>query len=382
MSEGLASPTYFPTNQLYSLYETWADGEIGVVVTGNVMVDKRALGEPRNVVVESDEVRPYLEKWAESGTKNNTQLWMQLNHPGKQVFKGVVSDSVAPSAIPFEGSLGRFFPPPRALNSLEIKEIIHRFGYSAKLAKISGFTGVQIHAAHGYLLSQFLSPTHNQREDEWGGSIDNRCRLLIEVFREIRTQTGSDFPISVKLNSTDFQKAGFSEDDSLYVAHRLHQEGVDLLELSGGTYESPVMTGVVKDSTREREAYFLEFAETLRKESSLPLAVTGGFRTKEGMMEAVLSGATDFIGMARPLAVYPDYPLKVLNGENQNIVISEKRTGIKTIDQSAMLEMTWYAQQLERLSKGKNPKPNFPVFLSLIKSLLKNGNEIFGSRRS
>lgn len=174
MSEGLASKDNLPNENLFRLYETWAKGGAGIVVTGNVMIDSKALGEPRNVVLENADYLPLFEKWAQAGTKNGTHLWMQINHPGKQVFKGVVKEAVAPSAIPFDKKLQRFFPLCRALTMEEIQELIRRFAETAKLAKQAGFTGVQIHAAHGYLISQFLSPIHNQREDKWGGAVSNR----------------------------------------------------------------------------------------------------------------------------------------------------------------------------------------------------------------
>jgi len=159
------------------------------------------------------------------------------------------------------------------------------------------------------LLSQFLSPSHNQRNDEWGGDIDGRMKFLIEVYREILIQNGPFFLISVKLNSADFMKAGFTEEEAIYVAGQLEKEGVDLLEISGGSISNLATTGEnVRESTNRREAYFLDFAEKIQKTVDMPLSVTGGLRTKKGMESAISSNATDFIGLARPLAVYPDLP--------------------------------------------------------------------------
>ena len=162
---------------------------------------------------------------------------------------------------------------PRALSDTEITEIIGRFARAARIAANTGFDGVQIHAAHGYLIMQFLSPLVNDRTDRYGGSLENRMRLLIETVREIRATTSSRFLIAVKLNSADFQRGGFDADDSLTVAHALEKEGIDLLEISGGTYESTAMvTGTPqRESTRAREAYFLEFAERFSQELSVPV---------------------------------------------------------------------------------------------------------------
>ncbi|NDI34590.1 NADH:flavin oxidoreductase/NADH oxidase family protein [Chengkuizengella sediminis] len=383
MSEALANIHFQPNEKIYKLYEKWADGGAGIVITGHVMVDRKALAEPRNIVVENEDVLPFLETWAKRGTKNNTQLWMQLNHPGKQTFKGMTDNSVAPSAIPLEGDIGRFVAPPRELKHEEILDIIQRFGYSAKLAQKAGFSGVQIHAAHGYLISQFLSPRHNHRKDEWGGDIHGRMKFLIEIYREIRNQTTGDFPIAVKMNSADFMKAGFTEEESIYVASHLEKEGADLLEISGGSYESPQMTGRnVKESTKKREAYFLDFAEKLRQSVNIPLLVTGGFRSKEGMENALHSKATDFIGLARPFAVSPDLPNLLNLNKLQKIDIKPKQTGIRLIDDISLLETTWYAQQIERIGLGKSVRPNYPVWFSLLQAIFKNGKEVFQLQRA
>jgi 2,4-dienoyl-CoA reductase-like NADH-dependent reductase (Old Yellow Enzyme family) len=210
MSENLGSVDLGPTSNLIRLYGRWADGGVGLCITGNVMVDSNALGEPRNVVIEDEKHMDMLKKWASSANKSNMRIWVQLNHPGKQSPNTLSKEPVAPSAIPFSGNLGRFFNPPRALTGKEIRDLITRFARSAKIAKKAGFTGVQIHGAHGYLVSQFLSPMHNQRDDEWGGSIENRMRFIVEIYRAIRKAVGKKFPVGVKLNSSDFMKGGFT----------------------------------------------------------------------------------------------------------------------------------------------------------------------------
>ncbi|RCW63925.1 NADH:flavin oxidoreductase/NADH oxidase family protein [Saliterribacillus persicus] len=382
MSEGMASENYLPTDNIIRLYKTWADGGVGLLITGNVMIDRKALGEPRNIVLEDSEDIDLFKKWAEAGTSNNTHFFMQINHPGKQVLKGVVKEAVAPSAIPFKSDLQRFFPKCRALSCEEIEEIIQRFASTAELAKVAGFTGVQIHAAHGYLISQFLSPRHNQRKDKWGGTIENRFRFLSEIYQAIRARVGDDFPIGVKINSSDFMKAGFTEEDSQFVISELEKLGIDLIEISGGTYEKAALFGKdAKPSTVKREAYFLEYTEKLKEITNVPLILTGGFRTSSAMNEALTSGATDFIGLARPMALYPDYPNKLLENKVSNLSIKPVKTGLPFIDNKGLIELTWYNQQLVRIGKGKSTKPTFSPILALLLTIFKNGKEIFEKRR-
>lgn len=382
MSEGMASGDHLPNQELSRLYQAWAEGGTGLVITGNVMIDQKALGEPGNVVLENEDNLELFAQWAEAGTVNDTHLWMQINHPGKQVIKGVVKEGVAPSDVPFPPQLQRFFAPARALTETEIEALILKFAKTAFLAKKSGFTGVQIHAAHGYLISQFLSPRHNKREDQWGGSIENRFRFLAEIYKAIRKEVGRDFPIGVKINSADFMKAGFTEEESVFVIGELERLGMDLIEISGGTYEKAAMTGrMAAPSTLKREAYFLEYAEQLKKTTDVPIILTGGFRSRNGMDEALQSGATDFIGLARPLAVAPDYAASLLRREAPNVTIKPVKTGLPFIDKRGLMETVWYSQQLKRLGKGKRAKPHFPPLLSLIMTVLKNGKEVLGQKR-
>ncbi len=382
MSEALGTTDNHVTPGLVTLYDRWARGGIGLLVTGNVMVDPKALGEPNNVAVEDDRDMDLLQAWARAGTQNDTRLWVQLNHPGKQVPKGLNAEAVAPSAVPFKKALSRFFDTPRELTENEIRELVERFGRTAEIVKTAGFTGVQIHGAHGYLVSQFLSPHHNQRDDQWGGSPENRRRFLVEIFRRIRKGVGPDFPVAVKLNSADFQRGGFTEEESLTVIQTLADEGVDLVEISGGNYEAPAMSGrKAAESTRQREAYFLEFAGKVRNRIDLPLAVTGGFRTAAAMGAALAEGHLDMIGLARPLAVDPDYPEKILAGRPPTVTIRPISTGIKAVDRMALMEVAWYSRQLHRMAKGKNPRPDESGLSSFIKTVFTSGYRTFKTRR-
>lgn len=381
MSEQLGTVKHDPTQGLVNLYRTWALGGIGLCVTGNIMVDRHALGEPKNVVLDEKSDLSLFKNWATAGTANNTQLWAQLNHPGKQIPNFICKEPVAPSAISLKNGLEKGFNTPRALAETEITNIIEKFATSAKLAKESGFTGVQIHGAHGYLVSQFLSPRHNQRTDKWGGSLENRMRFVLGVYQAVRANVGPQFPIGIKLNSTDFMKGGFSEEDSMAVVKALSAAGIDLIEVSGGTYESPSMMGH-RVSTKKREAYFLDYAEKLRSTTTTPLVVTGGFRSAQGMTQALQSMATDFIGLARPLAVDPDLPNKLMADNHYKIVLRPLTTGVKVIDKMAMLNITWYEHQLERIAKNKAPKANLSEWYSFAKTLYTSGKYAFRSRRA
>ncbi|MDA8403994.1 MAG: NADH:flavin oxidoreductase/NADH oxidase family protein [Desulfobacteraceae bacterium] len=383
MSENLGDVGHRPTPYLTNLYKTWANGGIGLCITGNIMVDSRALGEPRNVVVENDEVLEELTVWASAGAQHQTQLWAQLNHPGKQSPATLSKEPVAPSAIPFSGALQKFFNPPRELSETEIADLIIRFAKAAGIVKKAGFTGVQIHAAHGYLVSQFLSPHHNQRTDEWGGSLENRMRFVLEIYRAIRKTVGKRFPVGVKLNSSDFMRGGFTEDESVTVAGALAAEGIDLIEISGGTYERPAMTGRTgKGQIHDGEAYFLSYAEGIRRQVQTPLMITGGFRTAGFMAEAVADNRIDMVGLARPMAIDPELPNKILSGEDYTSLVKPLTTGVPLIDKMALLEITWYEQQLKYMACGKPTRPSQSIWFSLAKTIIENGFQVFQKRRA
>lgn len=382
MSEALGTMDNRATDQLQRLYARWADGGIGLAITGNVMIDRRALGEPGNVAVEDESQLPALQRWAEAGSRGGSRIWMQINHPGKQSPKGLNRETVAPSAIAFRDDLARFFATPRELGDAEIEDLIRRFGETARVARKAGFGGVQIHGAHGYLVSQFLSPHHNRRSDRWGGSAEKRRAFLLAVYAEMRRQCGAEFPIGIKLNSADFQRGGFTEDESLALIRVLVDAGIDLVEISGGTYEAPAMTGLdAKPSTLQREAYFLEFAEKVRAAVAVPLMLTGGFRSCAGMHAALASGAIDLIGLGRLLAVEPELPLRLLRGEDPQQQIAPIRTGIGLIDRMALMEVAWYSRQLRRIANGREPRPPESGLQSFALGMIENGWNTFRTRR-
>ncbi len=370
MSERLGDRSFGPTEPLIQLYRRWAQGGAGLLITGNVMVDHKHRGEGGNIAVEDERHLDALRDWAASTDGTDTQLWMQINHPGRQSPRTVNQAPVAPSAVPLNMP-GGAFAKPRALEEAEILDIVGRFARAAGVAKQAGFDGVQIHGAHGYLVSQFLSPRTNERDDAWGGDDERRRRFLIEIVRAMRAAVGPDFPIGVKLNSADFQKGGFTEEASMAVVDALEAEGIDLVEISGGTYEKAVMfeeTLPVADSSRVREAFFTDYSAKVRARTKLPVLVTGGFRTRAGMEEALSSGATDLIGMARPLAFDPDLPRRLMSGEADAATSVKLATGWKAID--SMIQGGWYQAQMKRLASGREPNPKLPRWRAIWEYLL------------
>ncbi|HEY9316069.1 nitroreductase/quinone reductase family protein [Williamsia sp.] len=390
LSEGLGTSGHGPDIRLERLYSRWASGGYGLVVTGNVMVDREHLGEPGNVALENDHDIGAFRRWAKTTQDGGVPCWMQLNHPGRQANPfATASRAVAPSAI------GVGIPgvrAPRALDDTEIWDIVERFAVSAGLAEAAGFNGVQIHAAHGYLLSQFLSPISNHRDDRWGGSIEDRTRLLIEIIRRVGDAVSPGFALGVKLNSADFQHGGFSEDESREVVAMLADERIDLIEISGGSYESPAMMGrpVVSARTRAREAYFLEYAETVRTVAGhVPLAVTGGFRTHAGMTEAIASGACDIVGLGRPTAVSPTAGHTILRDSSAALATTRRRlpvprrvagtSPIKALD--GALDLQWHTDQLHRMGAGAEPDPLRPLWRTAITTVRRNGIDAFRTKR-
>jgi 2,4-dienoyl-CoA reductase-like NADH-dependent reductase (Old Yellow Enzyme family) len=387
MTEGLADSRNRATARHARLYRRWAEGGAGLLLTGNVQIDRAHLERPGNVVFDArpDDVhRVALAEWVKAGTADGTHLWVQLNHAGRQTPKAVNPSPKAASAVPV-ALPGKQFGLPVALTGTEILGLIERFAQAAAISREAGFTGVQLHAAHGYLLSSFLSPLANRREDEWGGSLENRARFLLEAVRATRAAVGADFPLSVKLNSADFQRGGFAVDESAEVARWLAAAGVDLIELSGGSYEQPRMMGSEglepvdgpAARTAAREAYFLEEAVRLRQAVPTPLMVTGGFRTAAGMAAALESGACDVIGLARPLCTDADAPNELITGARDRVAGWEDvlRLGPGWLGPQSPFDLIrlangwgvqgWFCVQLLRMADGLEPDPGMTVFQAL-----------------
>src|SRR6266481_7518973 len=289
MEENMADRGQLPGESLRRLYANWANGGAGLILSGNVMIDPTALTGPGGVVLDERQPIEPFKAWARAAMRDGGQAWLQINHPGRQVFAAMGQEAVAPSAIGVDmGAYSHLFPVPRALDDAGIAMIVARFVTTARLAEAAGFSGVQIHAAHGYLISQFLSPLTNRRTDAWGGELHNRARLLLDVVKAVRAAVSPGFCVAVKLNSADFQKGGFEASDAVQVVRWLNELPVDLVELSGGSYESPAMQGAPQategapqaGSTAAREAYFLDFARDISAVARMPVMVTGGIRRR------------------------------------------------------------------------------------------------------
>lgn len=232
-----------------------------------------------------------------------------------------------------------------------IEQVIQRFARTAHLAETAGFTGVEIHAAHGYLLSQFLSPLTNRRTDQWGGSLPNRARLLLEIVQAVRKVVAPTFAVAVKLNSADFQRGGFSMDDAKEVVKLLNALAVDLVEISGGSYEAPAMQGQARDGrTLAREAYFAEFARDIRAVANMPVMVTGGIRRRQVANKVIESGV-DMIGMATALAIHPYLPADWRMGADSAPELSPITWKNKPL--ASLANMAAVRFQMRRLSRGK-----------------------------
>ncbi|KAI1103169.1 NADH oxidase [Jackrogersella minutella] len=311
-----------PTQQLLDLYGHWGDGGWGAVVTGNIIVDPTHLEAPGNMILalSSPFSGPRFEGYrrlAVAGKRGGSVFLAQLNHPGRQTEHALQADPVSASAVQLTkgyGALSRY-GKPHAASASEIEGIKAAFVHAAVYLSEAGFDGVELHAAHGYLLAQFLSPTTNRRSDAYGGSLSNRARLITEIADGIRGAAAPGFVLAIKINSVEFQDAGFSADEAAQLVELLEAHRFDIIELSGGTYEAPGWHHK-KESTRKREAFFIEFAELVVPHVKRARTfITGGIRTVGAMVDALESGL-DGVGLGRPSTTEPRLPIEILrNGE-------------------------------------------------------------------
>ncbi|MCX8563228.1 NADH:flavin oxidoreductase/NADH oxidase family protein [Mycolicibacterium mucogenicum] len=365
MEEGLAGPGQAPDDRLIALYHRWGVGGAGVLITGNVMVHAEALTGPGGVVLDANSPLEPFAKWAKAGKAGGAKMWMQISHPGRQVNANMPGVVWGPSDVAVDvGKHSKRFGRPSAMTPQQIGATIARFVTTAARAEEAGFDGVEVHAAHGYLLSQFLSPLVNTRTDEWGGPLENRARLLLEIVRQIRLAVSPEFAVAVKLNSADFQRGGFDTDDALRVIEMLAPLGVDVVELSGGSYESPAMTGRPTDSrTAAREAYFLELAAELAKTSPIPLMLTGGI-TRQGTANTVLANGIDIVGMGTAIAVTPDLPNRWSRGEEATRQLKPVTWSDKTLASAASMALVRY--QMRQITQGLEPTARTHPLCALI----------------
>ncbi|KAF2215277.1 hypothetical protein CERZMDRAFT_94696 [Cercospora zeae-maydis SCOH1-5] len=335
MEENMADVGYGnqPSEGLINLYRKWAEGGSGLVMSGHVMIDPRAMALPGDVLLAEDGPTHSEERWREwvkAAKSNNTQFWLQINHPGRQIKKGSGLPTYAPSSVALDmGKLSNMFDLPLEMSENHILDVIQRFRWAAKKAEELGVDGIEIHAAHGYLLSQFLSPKSNRRSDRWGGSIQNRARLLFEVIKAIRETVSPSFGVGVKINSADFQRGGFDSNDLKWTVEQMNDMKIDFVELSGGNYESPAMSGASQGDEKKsartvaREAYFISAAQELKDIAQIPLIVTGGI-TKLETANAVASLSDNvLVGIATALGVMPDLPNRWAAGERPVMQLSD-----------------------------------------------------------
>ena len=309
MSDSLGDGRGDPTDLQTRLYERWAEGGVGLSIVGEVQGNPNFAEKPGNLVLGPHSDRARLIELAKHGGSNGTQLWLQLGHAGAMAHPPIGTPK-GPSALNLPGLVCH------ALTADEIAELPAAFAQTARKAQEFGFGGVEVHAAHGFLLSQFLSPLFNHREDAYGGSIEGRMRLLLEVIAAVRDAVGSDFPISMKLNATDQLEGGFEADDALEVVAALDRSGVDLIDISGGTYFPGAKSA---SDAAGGGPYFLAFAERARERTGIPLMLTGGFKTWEQANAAVAEGTVDVVGLARSLVLDPDLPNRWWSGDTSSL---------------------------------------------------------------
>ncbi|WP_329437561.1 NADH:flavin oxidoreductase/NADH oxidase family protein [Streptomyces sp. NBC_01280] len=365
MEENMAGDGQLPDWQLLSLYQHWATGGTGLLITGNVMVHAEALTGPAGVVLDEDAPLEPFADWAKAAKSGGGAIWMQINHPGRQVASDMPGVVWGPTDIGVAlGKHSSRFGRPTAMTQKQINDTVARYAVTARRAEEAGFDGVEVHAAHGYLLSQFLSPLVNKRTDQWGGSLENRARMLLDIVRAVRAAVSPSFAVAVKLNSADFQRGGFDAADARQVIEMLEPLGVDLVELSGGSYESPAMTGRPADNrTQAREAYFLDLAKDLVKTSPIPLMLTGGI-TRRATADKVLDSGVAVVGMGTALAITPDLPSRWRQDREADRHMRPVTWSDKALASAA--SMAQVRHQMRRIARGSNPKPGTHPAIALI----------------
>jgi len=365
MEENLAEANQTPSQVLKNIYSEWAKGGCGLIITGNVMVDHLAMTGPGGLALEQQTDITAFAELARLAQQNDCKIVMQINHPGRQVFKNMGGKAFSASDIALDvGKHSHLFAQPKAMTQSDINDVVTRFTQTALQAEKAGFNGVQIHAAHGYLLAQFLSPLTNKRDDKWGGSLENRARLLLEITKNVKAHCSESFSVSIKLNSADFQRGGFEPIDAQAVVNMLSALKVDFVELSGGSYEAPAMQGQAGDErTLAREAYFLEFAKAISEQSTIPIMTTGGI-SRLDVANKVISSGVALVGMATALAYQPNLVNCWQTQPTQNLLMPRVTFKDKTI--AGLATMALVKRQIRRVGQGKHVKANASAIFTLI----------------
>lgn len=295
MSDSLSDGGGNPTDEQIRLYERWAEGGVGLSLIGEVQGDPRFPEKPGNLVLCEQSDDKLLQLLSNRATINGAHIWPQIGHAGA-LSHLPVSLPKGPSALDIEGL------KCAEMSIEEITELPAMYARTALHAKATGFNGVHIHAGHGFLLSQFLSPLFNRRNDDYGGSIAARCRIVLEIINEVRRAVGATFPVGIRINSTDQLEGGLTEADAFEVVRLLDQTSIDLIDISGGTYFPGAKASSEGTSSGP---YFFEFAKHAKQITTVPLMVTGGFKKRTEVVGALASGAVDMVGVGRAFILNP-----------------------------------------------------------------------------
>lgn len=350
-----------PSKNLRNVYRRWGQGAIGNILTGNIMIEYdhlEAAGNPiipRGAPYEGERFEAFKEM-AELGKKEGCLMVGQVSHPGRQVEQRIQKSPISASDVQLEGEvMGMRFAKPRAATDEDIANVKEGFAHAAEYLEKAGYDGIELHGAHGYLLAQFLSPTTNRRTDKYGGSLENRARLIIEIAQEIRKRTKSNFILGIKLNSVEFQDKGFQPEEAKQLCALLEENKFDFVELSGGTYEK-LAFGHQRESTKNREAFFLEFADLIAPVlKQTKVYVTGGFKTAGAMVKALDS--VDGVGLARPLCQEPRLCKDILDGKVKGAIkmqLDDNNFGITNVAAGTQIRQIGKDQEPMDLSKDEN----------------------------
>ncbi|KAL8382436.1 hypothetical protein RB595_006291 [Gaeumannomyces hyphopodioides] len=343
-----------PTPELARVYRRWGEGGFGVILSGNVMIAPDQLEGPGNPIIPADapfsgERFEAFKEVAAQAKKHGSLFIAQVSHPGRQVWDAVNPAPISPSDVTLEGKpMGLTFAKPRPMEKKDFDEVIGGFAHAAEYLYKAGYDGIELHGAHGYLLAQFLSPTTNKRTDQYGGSLENRSRIILEIASAIRERVPDQgFSLSIKLNSVEFQDGGFSPDDCKALCAALDKQGFDFVELSGGTYEASGFKHH-RESSKKREAFFLDFADAIAPElTKTKCYVTGGLRSVAGMVRAL--DTVHGVGLGRPVTHEPDLPAKILAGTALGAL------GVKIDEQDIGLSVAASGLQIKLVGRDKQP---------------------------
>ncbi|TVY73289.1 NADH-dependent flavin oxidoreductase nadA [Lachnellula suecica] len=350
-----------PSKNLINVYKRWGEGGFGQILTGNIMIEYDQLEAMGNPIIprEAEFSGPRFEAFKEMGAAakaHGSLIVGQVSHPGRQVENRIQKNPVSASDVQLEGNvMGMEFAKPHAATSDEIARIIDGFAHAAEYLDKAGYDGIELHGAHGYLLAQFLSESTNKRTDKYGGSLENRLRLTLEIAEEVRKRVSKSFIVGMKVNSVEFQEKGFTPEEAKGLCQALENARFDYVELSGGTYES-LAFGHKRESTKQRESFFIEFAEEIVKPlTKTKTYVTGGLKTVGAMVKAL--DTVDGVGLARPVCQEPHLPRDILERKVTGAIhlkVDENNFGLTNVAAGTQIRQIGKDQEPIDLSDQKN----------------------------